>query len=128
MVSSMRVLPDSTTKDPIRKLNASGDDVMPENEFTERPMGDYDESGKSLSNLTNIAVADDGRFAVLDSVYSRIFVYSSDGNLMYEFGGSGNAEGKLNSPVGICFMDEKVLVVVWLTSPLKYLHRLSMVI
>ena len=83
---------------------------MPENEFTERPMGDYDESGKSLSNLTNIAVADDGRFAVLDSVYSRIFVYSSDGNLMYEFGGSGNAEGKLNSPVGICFMDEKVLV------------------
>lgn len=122
---------DSTSKDPIRKLNASGDDVMPENEFTERPMGDYDESGKSLSNLTNIAVADDGRFAVLDSVYSRIFVYSSDGNLMYEFGGSGNAEGKLNSPVGICFMDEKVLVVdlayqsVEVFAPTEYGHLIN---
>ena len=122
---------DSTSKDPIRKLNASGDDVMPESEFTERPMGDFDESGKSLSNLTNIAVADDGRFAVLDSVYSRIFVYSNDGNLMYEFGGSGNAEGRLNSPVGICFMGEKVLAVdlayqsIEVFAPTEYGHLIN---
>lgn len=103
-------LADSSSKDPIRKLNASGDDVMPESDFTERPMGDY-EDGKSISNLTNIAVADDGRFAVLDSTYGRIFVYSSDGNFMYEFGGLGNAEGSLRSPVGLCFMDEKIVVI-----------------
>lgn len=123
---------DSTSKDPIRKLNSSGDDVMPENEFTNRPMGDFDAAGKSLSNLTNIAVADDGRFAVLDSNYSRIFVYSSDGNLMYEFGGAGNAEGRLNSPVGISFMNEKVLVVdmayqsVEVFAPTEYGHLINL--
>ena len=100
----------STTVDPIRKLNSSGDDVMKESEFVERPMGDY-AAGSSLSNLRNIAVAEDGRFAVLDSNYSRVFVYSADGNLMYEFGGRSQVEGKFSSPVGLTFMGEKILVV-----------------
>ena len=73
-------------------------------------MGDY-ENKKSISNLTNIAVADDGRFAVLDTTRSRIFVYSPDGYLMYELAGNGNAEGLLNSPSTFCFMDDKIVVV-----------------
>lgn len=101
---------DSSIKDPVRKLNASGEDVMPESDFAERPMGDY-EDGKSISNLRNITVADDGRFAVLDANNSRIFVYSENGNFMYELGGSGISSGRLSSPVGICFMGERILVV-----------------
>lgn len=100
----------SSSEDPIRKLNSSGDDVMKESDFVQRPVGDY-VGGVSLSNLRNIAVADDGRFAVLDSNYSRVFVYSADGNLMYEFGGRGQVEGKFSSPVGLTFMGEKILVV-----------------
>lgn len=101
---------DATMENPIRKLNSSGKDVMPEYDFVEAPMGDYDQTG-SKSNLVNIAVADDGRFAVMDSNYARIFVYSSDGYLMYELGGKGNAQGLLSSPASFCFMDNKIVVL-----------------
>ncbi|MCD8330212.1 MAG: hypothetical protein LUC27_05935, partial [Lachnospiraceae bacterium] len=96
-------------EEPIKKLNSSGENCLTVNEFTTYPMGDY-ENETSISNLTQIAVADDGRFAVLDSNESRIFVYSSDGYLMYELGGSGNTQGSLSSPVSICFMGDKILV------------------
>ncbi len=96
--------------EPIRKLNSAGENVMAENDFIEYPMGDY-EAGASISSLSRIAVADDGRFAVLDANRSRIFVYSSDGYLMYELAGSGDAEGLLRSPIGLCFMDDKILVI-----------------
>ncbi len=101
---------DSTTENPIKKLNSSGKDVMQEHDFVNPPIGDYDGS-KSLSNLVSIACADDGRFAVLDSNYSRIFVYSADGYLLYELGGSGNKQGLLSSPSTFCFMDDKIVVV-----------------
>ncbi|MCD8105105.1 MAG: hypothetical protein LUF35_08915 [Lachnospiraceae bacterium] len=99
----------SDEEQPVKKLNSSGEDCLTVGEFEVSPMGDY-ESETSTSNLTQIAVADDGRFAVLDSNRSRIFVYSSDGYLMYELGGSGNGEGSLSSPVSICFMGDKILV------------------
>lgn len=73
---------DTATAEPIKKLNSSGDNVMNEVEFITYPMGDY-VGGASQSILNNIAVADDGRFAVLDTNHSRIFVYSADGYLMY---------------------------------------------
>ncbi len=101
---------DSTTENPIKKLNSSGKDVMPEHDFVNPPIGDY-EGERSLSNLVSIAVADDGRFAVLDSNYSRIFVYSADGYLLYELAGSGSRQGLLSSPSTFCFMDDKIVVV-----------------
>ncbi len=97
-------------EEPIKKLNSSGENVLSMSDFIEYPMGDY-ENKASISNLSRIAVADDGRFAVLDATRSRIFVYSSDGYLMYELAGSGDAEGLLRSPVGLCFMDDKILVI-----------------
>ena len=100
----------NSEEEPIRKLNSSGENVLTVSDFVEYPMGDY-ENGKTLSNLNSIAVADDGRFAVLDSNQSRIFVYSSDGYLMYELAGSGDKKGLLRSPVSMCFMDDKILVV-----------------
>lgn len=101
---------DSTTEFPIKKLNSSGKDVMQEHDFVMPPVGDY-EGKKSLSNLVSIACADDGRFAVLDSNYSRIFVYSADGYLLYELAGSGNRQGLLSSPSAFCFMDNKIVVL-----------------
>lgn len=100
----------SSDKKPVKKLNSAGDDVMTTGEFNVRPMGDY-KNKKSLSNLGQIAVADDGRFAVLDSNQARIFVYSPDGYLMYELAGKGNVDGLLSSPIAFCFMEEKIVVV-----------------
>jgi hypothetical protein len=94
---------------PIRKLNSSGEDILNMYEFITPPMGDYIDR-RSISALTNIAAAEDGRFAVLDSSRSRVFVYSGDGMLAYVLGGSGKREGSLNSPIDIAFMGDKILI------------------
>lgn len=101
---------DTASASPIKKLNSSGDNVMKEADFIAYPAGDYAD-GLSVSILNNIAVADDGRFAALDTNNSRIFVYSADGYLMYELGGSSKAKGLLSSPVGLCFIEDKIAVI-----------------
>ena len=100
----------SSDDQPIKKLNSAGEDVLTTGEFNVSPMGDY-KNKKSISNLTQVAVADDGRFAALDSNQARIFVYSPDGYLMYELAGIGNVDGLVSSPAAFCFMDDKIVVV-----------------
>ena len=100
----------SSDDQPIKKLNSAGEDVLTTGEFNVSPMGDY-KNKKSISNLTQVAVADDGRFAALDSNQARIFVYSPDGYLMYELAGIGNVDGLVSSPAAFCFMEDKIVVV-----------------
>lgn len=100
---------DLNTSTPIRKLNASGSDIMPEYDQIAGPLGDYS-GGSTSSTLTTIAAAEDGRFAALDATRSRVFVYNEDGILAYVLGGSGKQEGGLNSPVDVAFMGDKILV------------------
>ena len=102
---------DITSSSPIRKLNSAGVDVLAEYEYIASPKGDYvTAKGATLSNLTNIAAAEDGRFAVLDSNMSRVFVYAPDGILLYVLGGSGRQNGQLNSPIDVAFLGENILV------------------
>lgn len=106
----MATVRDNTVSNPIRRLNSKGEDVMPEYDMIASPLGDY--FGRmTLSTITTIAAADDGRFAIIDSSRSRIFVYSQDGILAYVLGGSGKTKGLLNSPVNLTFMGDKILVV-----------------
>lgn len=109
---------DSSSSEPVRKLNSKGKDVMPESDFEPRPMGDF-KSGSSLSLLSSVACAEDGRFAVLDANNSRVFVYSEDAHLMYILGGSGRTKGNLNSPIDLTFMDDKILVVDLVTQTIE---------
>ena len=101
---------DVTSENPVRKLNAAGVDVLQDYEYIVSPRGDYAAGGVNLSTLTNIAAAEDGRFAVLDANRSRVFVYSPDGILMYVLAGSGKQTGQLNSPVDLAFMGDKILI------------------
>lgn len=105
----MATVKDNSSDSPVRKLNSGGKDIMAEYDQMASAMGDY-EGMISISQLTNITTSEDGRFAVLDSTRSRVFVYSSDGLLVYTIGGSGKQNGSLNSPIDICFMDNKILV------------------
>ncbi|MCR5823456.1 MAG: YIP1 family protein [Lachnospiraceae bacterium] len=101
---------DNKIDNPIKRLNSAGTDVLAEYEYIVSPRGDYVKSGGTNSMLTNVAAADDGRFAVLDANFARIFVYAPDGILLYILGGSGKQRGQLNSPVDLTFMDDKILV------------------
>ncbi len=109
---------DSSSSEPVRKLNSKGKDVMPESDFEPRPMGDF-KAGSSLSLLSSVACAEDGRFAVLDVNNSRGFVYSEDAHLMYILGGSGRTKGNLNSPIDLAFMNDKILVVDLVTQTIE---------
>ena len=91
---------------------------MPESDFEPRPMGDF-KAGSSLSLLSSVACAEDGRFAVLDVNNSRVFVYSEDAHLMYILGGSGRTKGNLNSPIDLAFMNDKILVVDLVTQTIE---------
>lgn len=101
---------DTETRTPIRKLNAAGVDVLADYEYIESPRGDYRKNGGSTSALTNIAAAQDGRFAVIDATMSRVFVYAPDGILLYVVGGSGKRKGLFSSPVDLTFMGNRLLV------------------
>ena len=94
---------DSSSSEPVRKLNSKGKDVMPESDFEPRPMGDF-KAGSSLSLLSSVACAEDGRFAVLD---------------VNNLGGSGRTKGNLNSPIDLAFMNDKILVVDLVTQTIE---------
>lgn len=111
---------DLTATDPIRKLNSAGKDVLAEYEYIASPKGDYATAkGATLSNLTNIAAAEDGRFAVLDANMSRVFVYAPDGILLYVLAGSGKQNGQLNSPIDVAFLGEDIIVADSVTNSIE---------
>lgn len=100
---------EALTDEPIRRLNADGADILGTYEYLQRPMGDYT-GNMSNSSITTISAAEDGRFGVIDSTMSRIFVYSEDGLMAYELGNNGKTNGSLSSPVDITFMKDKILI------------------
>ena len=95
--------------DPVRRLNAKGVDIMREYPRITRPSGDVNVSGGG-SNITSVACSEDGRFAILDSSRSKIFVYNEEARLLYVLGGSGSSKGQFMNPIDLIFMDEKILV------------------
>lgn len=109
---------DASSLEPVRKLNSSGVDIMNQYDFIKPPMGDY-ENGNSISTLTTVTCAEDGRFAVLDTANSKIFVYSEDAILAYVIGGPGKTKGALNSPIDLCFMEDKILVADLVTNSIE---------
>ncbi|MCR5154037.1 MAG: YIP1 family protein [Lachnospiraceae bacterium] len=110
---------DNTVKNPIRKLNSAGNDVLTSYQFIAPPAGDYKPAGGTTSTLTNIAASDDGRFAALDATMSRVFVYGQDGILLYIVGGTGKQTGQLNSPIDITFLNDRILVADFVTNSIE---------
>lgn len=87
---------------PIKKINPSGTDVLKRNGFFP-PAGNilFDaysgkESGKP-SNIVEVELLENGVYALVDSEYSKMFFYDSNGNLLYAFGGEGNFSGLYNN-------------------------------
>ncbi len=114
----MATVADAQSTQPIRRLNSSGNDIMPDYDSLTTAMGDY-KGGVSKSNLICISTNEDGRFAVMDSLRKRIFVYANDGLLLYTFGGAGTVQGTLNSPIDICFMGDKFLIADYVTNSIE---------
>ena len=93
--------------DPVRRLNAMGQDILIRNGY-EDPVGDlaYGSAGgiTGRSRFIDVAAMANDSYACFDRVRGRIFLYDFQGNLLYAFGGVGNREGCFLQPVALCNM------------------------
>ncbi|MBQ9120549.1 MAG: hypothetical protein IJY09_10950 [Lachnospiraceae bacterium] len=89
---------------PIRKLNSMGTDILIKN-GNYPPIGDItwgNASGVSgPSKMVDITALENDTYYVVDRVRGRLFGYDSQGNLLYAFGGIGNAAGTFLYPIAL---------------------------
>jgi DNA-binding beta-propeller fold protein YncE len=94
----------STQTDPVRRLNAMGQDILIRNGY-KKPTGDiaYGTAGgvSGRSRFIDVAAFENDSYACFDRARGRIFMYDFQGNLLYAFGGLGNREGYFLMPVAI---------------------------
>ena len=90
--------------DPVRRLNAMGQDILIRNGY-EDPVGDltYGNAGgiTGRSRFIDVVAFDNDSYACFDRTRGRIFMYDFQGNLLYAFGGIGNREGSFLLPVAL---------------------------
>ena len=81
---------------PIKKLNPAGTDVLVRNGFFP-PVGDIEfnayKGDPEPSKIGDVELLENGMYALLDTSKNKIFTYDSNGNLLYAFGGTGEAAG-----------------------------------
>jgi len=94
----------STAIDPVRRLNAMGQDILIRNGY-EEPIGDLHISDVGFaagpSRFIDVVAFENDSYACFDRTRGRIFMYDFQGNLLYAFGGLGNREGYFQMPVAL---------------------------
>lgn len=95
---------------PVRKLNASGTDILRRSaKFP--PAGDIIISEKGPSSIIDVASGPNGIYTLLDTCMGRFFTYDENGALLYAFGGSGNDASAPSLPVSIVYQGNDFLVL-----------------
>lgn len=94
---------------PIRKLNSSGADVLKRN-GTYAPLGDlvFD---KTPSKIVDVAIGNNGVYALLDDTLGHIFLYDDNGNLLCGFGRIGTQKDDFRRPVSLAVQGDRLLVL-----------------
>jgi len=94
----------SDMADPVRRLNAMGQDILIRNGY-EPPIGDlaYGNAGgiSGPSRFIDVVAFPNDSYACFDRARGRIFMYDFQGNLLYAFGSVGNKEGYFLQPVAL---------------------------
>lgn len=99
---------------PVRRLNTMGSDILVRNGY-EDPIGDVywglggGYTGPSL--FGDITPMENYSYAVLDKNRGKIFMYDSQGNLLYCFGGNGNVDGYFRQPTALDHMGRDLYVL-----------------
>ena len=78
---------------PVKKLNSVGKEILKRNGFFD-PGGEVDIIDPTqVSQITDIAIGNEGSWSILDKSRSRIFTYDASGNLLFAFGDRGDQMG-----------------------------------
>lgn len=95
---------------PVKMLNPSGSDVLQRKDWIfiagdiqYAPVEGDDKEYKGPSIISDIALGSSGTYTLLDTNRNRFFTYSSDGSLLYVFGGYGDQFGTTVKPVSIAY-------------------------
>jgi sugar lactone lactonase YvrE len=103
-VTNSTITASSTNIDPVRRLNAMGQDILIRNGY-KKPIGDlaYGNAGgiTGPSRFIDVVSFDNDSYACFDRTRGRIFMYDFQGNFLYAFGGLGNREGCFTMPVAL---------------------------
>ncbi len=114
----------------VRKLNASGNDVLRRNGAFS-PVGDIlipnlsingspqlktnitrnQEVVLGFSKFVDICAMKNGMYATLDFERNRVFVYDYDSNLICAFGDGQNRKYSMPSPTAICYFNDTLYVL-----------------
>ena len=100
LYSAVKERSNSSAYAPIKKLNPAGTDVLVRNGFFP-PVGDINftayKGDPAPSKINDVELLDNGMYALLDTLQNKIFIYDSGSNLLYAFGGKGEAAGLYTS-------------------------------
>ncbi len=101
---------------PVKKLNASGTDVMTRNGFYP-PSGEVKVSTSATSkiqgasSIVDAAVGPEGTWSIIDDKRSKVFTYDGQGNLLFAFGDSGSQLGSISTVKAIAYSGNNMLVL-----------------
>lgn len=101
---------------PVKKLNASGSDVMKRNGFYP-PSGEVRITFSSRamifgpSKIIDAAIGPEGTWSIIDEKRSKVFTYDDNGNLLFTFGDKGNQTGNIESIEAIVYQGSKILLL-----------------
>ena len=101
---------------PVKKLNASGSDVMNRKGFF-APNGEVkyttDEKDPKTgpSILVDVAIGPEGTWSIIDQRRSKVFTYDQNGNLLFAFGDSGNQKGSIETIKAVCYQGDKMILL-----------------
>ncbi|MGN1095358.1 MAG: YIP1 family protein, partial [Eubacteriales bacterium] len=105
---------------PVKRLNIQGDDIMTRNgffipagevDFQDKAIGGSSSAATGPSSIIDVALGENGMWAIIDSKRSRIYTYDSEGNLLFAFGDKGAQLGNLKQPTAITFSGSDIYVL-----------------
>jgi Uncharacterized conserved protein len=106
----------SGDKAPVKKLNATGSDIMKRNGFF-GPGGEVMVNNRSTaeiggaSKIIDVAVGPEGTWSIIDEKRQKVYTYDTEGNLLFIFGDKGNQFGNIASIEGIVYQGSKLLIL-----------------
>lgn len=74
-------------------------------------LGKLDSEDEFMRGPSNLDVDDNGYVYVVDTVFSRIYVWDADGNFVCHVGKAGDVPGHLARPKGITIYDRKIWIL-----------------
>ena len=103
---------------PVKKLNASGNDVMMRSGFF-GPGGEVNVNERAIdensvvgaSRIIDVALGPEGTWSIIDEKRSKIYTYDQYGRLLFIFGDKGQMLGNIVSVEAIVYQGTKILVL-----------------